>query len=87
MPEKEDLYPQRYVADEMGAESDYRGSDIVNFVVEQQRLNSQNQPAADTTEEIISMQEDLSMPSSTSTARERQLAEALKPDMIASTAF
>lgn len=71
----------------MGAESDYRGSDIVNFVVEQQRLNSQNQPAADTTEEVVSMQEDLSMPSSTSTARERQLAEALKPDMIASTAF
>ncbi|VDD81288.1 unnamed protein product [Mesocestoides corti] len=62
---------------EHGGESDYRGSDLV---VEQQLSTTQGT-------ESPSMQEEASLPSSSSTARNRQLEAALRHDMIAFTAF
>ncbi|KAL5111053.1 Docking protein 3 [Taenia crassiceps] len=61
-------------------EPDDRGSDGVNIVTDQCLTAPQHT-------ESPSMQEDTSLPSSTSTTRDRQMSAALRSDMVAFTSF
>ncbi|KAM3171352.1 hypothetical protein ACTXT7_016781, partial [Hymenolepis weldensis] len=83
LPGKEDYYGATNNRLMLGrldrnSESERRGSDLVQWTGDQQFTESQHT-------ESSSMQEENSLQSSTSTARERQLSAALKSDMIAFT--
>ncbi|VDL56551.1 unnamed protein product, partial [Hymenolepis diminuta] len=85
LPGKEDYYGATNNRLMLGrldrnSESENRGSDLVQWAGDQQFTESQHT-------ESSSMQEENSLQSSTSTARERQLSAALKSDMIAFTSF
>lgn len=93
LPGKEDCYAQRFFPNTEGEtavaseEPEYRGSDIVNFVVDQQCL-----AATDLVAESLSMQENdhaggTSSRTSSGSQRHNQPDDVLRPGMIASTAF